>query len=45
MQGHFIACCEQASSTTHMTIPASVVDWLRRTAYAEIGQAVGGSVT
>lgn len=37
MQDHFIACCEPVSSATHVTVPASVVDWLRRAAYAEIG--------
>ena len=39
MQDHFIPCCEQASSATHVTVPASVMDWLRRAAYAEIGSA------
>ena len=39
MQDHFIPCCGQVSSATHVTIPASVVDWLRRAAYAEIGSA------
>jgi hypothetical protein len=39
MQHHFIPCCEQASHATHLTIPASIVDWLRRAAYAEIGSA------
>ncbi|MGA8364333.1 MAG: hypothetical protein WB709_07410 [Solirubrobacteraceae bacterium] len=39
MQDHFIPCCGQASSATHVTVPASVVDWLRRAAYAEIGSA------
>ena len=39
MQDHFIPCCAQASCTTHVTVPAGVVDWLRRAAYAEIGSA------
>jgi hypothetical protein len=39
MQHHFIPCDGQASHTTHLTIPASIVDWLRRAAYAEIGSA------
>lgn len=39
MQHHFIPCCGQASNATHLTIPAGVVDWLRRAAYAEIGSA------
>jgi hypothetical protein len=35
MQDHFIPCCGQVSGATHVTVPASVVDWLRRAAYAE----------
>jgi hypothetical protein len=39
MQGHCIAGHGQVSGGALVTVPASVVSWLRRAAYAEIGSA------
>ena len=39
MQGHCITDHRQVSDGALVTVPASVVDWLRRAAYAEIGSA------
>jgi len=39
MQHHFISDPGQVSGKTLVTVPASLVDWLRRAAFAEIGSA------
>ena len=39
MQDHFITDHEQVLGGALVTVPASVIDWLRRAAYAEIGSA------
>jgi hypothetical protein len=39
MQDHVITPHARLSSGTRLTIPAVIVDWVRRATYAEIGQA------
>jgi hypothetical protein len=39
MQDHVIPAHERASSGFRVTIPAMIVDWVRRATYAEIGLA------
>jgi len=39
MQGNRIVDHGQVSGGALVTVPASVVDWVRRAAYAEIGSA------
>ena len=39
MQDHVITPHARSSSGTRLTIPAVIVDWVRRATYAEIGQA------